>query len=45
MKKINPKITTLVILIMTLLLTGGIAVEETVGPGVDPGPGGGEGGT
>lgn len=44
MKKIKPKIVSLVLLIMTILLTGGLAAKETMGPGIDPGPESGTGG-
>ena len=36
MKKISPKISTIAILLMTLLITGGIAVQEITG-GTAPG--------
>ncbi|MHA1211547.1 MAG: hypothetical protein ACTSSH_03710 [Candidatus Heimdallarchaeota archaeon] len=32
MKKINPKVTSLVILLMSLLISGGLAVQEAIGP-------------
>ncbi|MBD3189938.1 MAG: hypothetical protein GF308_04815 [Candidatus Heimdallarchaeota archaeon] len=44
MKKINPKIVSIIILIMTILLAGGLAAKETMGPGIDPGPESGSGG-
>ena len=47
LKKINPKITGLVILLTSLLISGGLAVQETIGePTSDLGDGaqGGTGG-
>jgi hypothetical protein len=41
MKKINPKITALIMLILTLLFSGGVAVQEGIG-GFDDGIDGGE---
>jgi hypothetical protein len=44
LKKLNPKIAGIIMMIISILLAGGITVQETTGPGVDPGPTGGSGG-
>ncbi len=32
MKKINPKVTTLVVMLLSLLIAGGIAVDDAISP-------------
>ena len=37
MKKISPKLIPFVIMVLSFLLVGSLAVKDAVGPGIDPG--------
>lgn len=43
MKKINPKIVALIVLLLSILFAGAVSMEETAGPGFTPPPGSGGG--